>query len=123
MFDGYKTFLCNEGVCEYQVGLRVQDATGSYNDTFLPITVRSESEEWPPENTVCVSNSLDAASDWTAYDKACPEGATKQSFFPDADDYNNKLVLVKKAICSSKTSRNGQVNQTLKSAFLVITTK
>ncbi len=91
-----KTFLCETGTCTYNVGMRAQNEEGDFNDAFVTITVKSESLEWSAANTICVSNTLDTATDWTGFDKECPAGATKQDRMPNGDQYNGKLVLMKR---------------------------
>lgn len=91
-----KTFLCETGTCTYNVGLRAQNAAGVFDDAFTTITVNSESAEFSLANTICVSNTLSTGADWTVYDKPCPSGATKQSSIPDADQFTNKLILLRK---------------------------
>ncbi len=88
-----KTFLCDEGVCSYDVGMRAQNEKGEYDDDFVTITVMSEASTWNVSNTICVSNTLNVNDDWTNFDKACPEGATKQNALLDYDQYDGKLVL------------------------------
>ncbi len=91
-----KTFVCATQSCVYNVGMRAQNSAGDYDDAFVSITVHSEPVQWSAANTVCVSNTLDVSSDWTVFDKACPAGATKQTTFPLPDQFDNKLVLVKR---------------------------
>ena len=91
-----KTFLCATGTCAYNVGMRAQNANGDWGDTFQIITVNSESTQWSAANTVCISNTLSTGTDWTVYDKPCPSGATKQSVMPDYDQYNGKLILMRR---------------------------
>ncbi len=91
-----KTFLCETGSCTYTVGMRAQNVAGDYDDAYQTITVNSESSQWNSANTVCVSNTLNTADDWTGYDKACPVGATKQSALPLAGEYGDKLILLKR---------------------------
>ena len=93
-----KTFLCEAGECTYNVRMRVRNASNEESETSQLITVKSESVQWSPQNTICVSNSLNVSADWseTVFDKGCPEGATKQNTMPFADQYHQKLVLLKK---------------------------
>jgi len=89
-----KTFLCETGTCVYNVGLRVQNRAGDYDDVFQSIVVNSESAQWSSANTICVSNSLNITSNWTNFDKSCPVGAVKQSSLPGGEQYDGKLVLL-----------------------------
>ncbi|MGH1486308.1 MAG: hypothetical protein ACRBCI_08800 [Cellvibrionaceae bacterium] len=91
-----KTFLCDTGTCNYTIGMRAQNASGNFDDDFVTISVRSESTEWSAANTICVSNTLSLTSDWTGFEKACPTGATKQSTIPLPDQFDGKLVLLKR---------------------------
>lgn len=91
-----KTFLCDTGTCKYNVGMRAQNAAGEYDDAFQTVTVHAESTEWSAANTICVSNTLSLAADWTAFDKACPAGATKQATIPLPDQFDGKLVLLRR---------------------------
>ncbi|MGH1540267.1 MAG: hypothetical protein ACRBHB_07580 [Arenicella sp.] len=91
-----KTFLCETGTCAYNVGMRAQNAAGEFNDDFVVITVKSESSQWSVAQTICVSNTLDISSDWTNFSKACPLGAIKQASLPLPDQFDGKLVLVKR---------------------------
>jgi hypothetical protein len=91
-----KTFLCDQGVCVYNVGMRAQNAAGDFDDTYHTIIVNSESTQWSAADTVCISNTLSTSADWTGYDKPCPAGAIKQNVTLDYDQYNGKLVLFKK---------------------------
>ncbi len=92
-----KTFLCETGECVYNIGMRAQDVEGNFDDASVTITVKSEPEQWDVVNdTICISNSLNTTSDWTKFDKACPNGATKQNVMLDYDQYHGKLVLLKK---------------------------
>ncbi|MGH1540269.1 MAG: hypothetical protein ACRBHB_07590 [Arenicella sp.] len=90
-----KTFLCEVGICVYKVGMRAQNVAGEFDDAFVDIAVKSESEQWSAADTVCISNTLDTADDWTGFDKPCPAGAIKQNVTLDYDQYNGKLVLFK----------------------------
>lgn len=91
-----KTFLCDAGTCEYNVGVRAQDASGLFDDDFVTIRVNAESTQWSTSNTVCISNTLNTSDDWTAYGKPCPSGSTKRALMLNADNYDGKLVLLKK---------------------------
>ena len=90
-----KTFLCETGTCEYRVGLRAQNQYGQYDDAFTTITVNAESTQWQASNTLCVSNSLSLDDNWEQFDKGCPAGANKSNALPNADDYGDKLILIK----------------------------
>lgn len=89
-----KTFFCETGTCTYEVGMRAQNAVGDYDDDFVQITVKSESAQWSAADTVCVSNTLDLTSDWTSFDKPCPDGAARQTDLPAVDEYDGRLVLL-----------------------------
>ncbi len=91
-----KTFLCETGTCVYNVGMRAQNVAGEHDDDFVEITVNAESTQWNATNTVCISNTLNTSADWTGFDKACPAGATKRSTTLFADEYDGKLILLKK---------------------------
>lgn len=91
-----KTFFCESGTSTYRVGVRAQNEHGEYDDAFVTVTVRAESEVWAPPQTICVSNTLDPAEDWTSFDKPCPDGAVKMNVMPDAEDYGGHLVLIRK---------------------------
>ena len=91
-----KTFLCDIGTCVYKVGIRAQNTAGEFSNAYQIITVRAESEVWSAADTVCISNTLSTAADWTGFDKACPAGATKQSAFPLPDEFDGKLILLKR---------------------------
>ncbi len=91
-----KTFLCDSGTCTYNVGMRAQNSAGEFDDTLQTITVRAESTEWSAANTICVSNTLNLAADWTTFDKACPADATKQATIPLPDQFDGKLVLLRR---------------------------
>lgn len=91
-----KTFFCATGECLYNVGLRAQNVDGHYGDTYINITVQAESTRWQASDTVCVSNTLNIASDWSGFDKGCPAGAVKQSLIPPGYQLGDKLVLLKR---------------------------
>lgn len=91
-----KTFLCETDTCEYTVRVRAQDEDGNYADTSQLITVASESAQWSTSNTICVSNTLNTADDWSSYDKACPVGATQTNELPAAEEYGDNLVLLRR---------------------------
>lgn len=107
-----KTFFCDVGVCNYRVGVRAQNEVGEFDDAFVDISVASEASQWSAANTVCVSNTLNTTSDWTIFDKACPEGATKQVDLPDPDSLSDRLVLLRKGdtFTRNMATRMGQSN-------------
>jgi hypothetical protein len=98
-----KTFLCDAGICLYNIGMRAQNAEGDFDDAFITISVSSESVTWGAQNTVCVSNTLDLSDDWTAFDKSCPIGAVKQNSIPLPDQFDGKLVLLRRGDTFNKS--------------------
>lgn len=91
-----KTFLCETGTCTYNVGMRAQNTAGEFDDAFVTITVKSEADQWSAANTICVSNTLTLADNWGSFDKPCPVGAARQATFPFPDQFDGKLILVKR---------------------------
>ena len=60
------TFVCTpdssrylNGVCTYQVGVRVQNLAGDYDDDFLTVTIAAADHHYSPADTICVSTSGD----------------------------------------------------------------
>ncbi|MGH1540937.1 MAG: Ig-like domain-containing protein [Arenicella sp.] len=111
-----KTFLCETQVCSYQVGLRARNSAGDYDDAFVTITVRSEAAQWSAADTLCVSNTLSMASNWSSFDKPCPAGASRRTSLPLPDQLDGKLVLLKRGdvfsdsdlVTSIKPPRDGK---------------
>lgn len=58
------TFVCTpdssryqDGICTYQVGVRVQNQVGEYDDDFLTVTIAAAEHHYGAADTICVSTS------------------------------------------------------------------
>ncbi|WP_237055386.1 DUF5011 domain-containing protein [Microbulbifer sediminum] len=87
------TFVCTPsssryvaGVCEYNVGVRVQNPHGDFEDAFVTVRVQSQEAFYSAGDTVCVS----PAGDYTG----CPAGATQRNQVPATGEYAGKRVLL-----------------------------
>lgn len=107
-----RTLTCDLGICQHRVGVRAQDQYGNYDDAYISVQVYAESAKFAAEDTVCVSNSLDIDADWSGYEKACPVGAIQQADVPLPDEYDGRLVLLKRGDLFERNlfTRMGQSN-------------
>ncbi len=82
------TFICEEGICKFNVLLKVffQDDTESA-DT-LEVTVYSPQAYFSASDTICVSTSGNF--------EGCPNGASESTTMPPLNGYNRKRVLLKR---------------------------
>ncbi|MFI2811338.1 DUF5011 domain-containing protein [Microbulbifer sp. YPW16] len=87
------TFVCTpsssryvDGACEYNVGVRVQNPSGDYEDAFTTVRVLAQEAYYTPDSTICVS----PAGDYNG----CPAGAVQASDLPATGEYAGKRVLL-----------------------------
>ncbi len=80
------TFVCNEPLCLYNVGVRAQNETGDYDDDYVQIKVFSPDVVYSLADTYCVSKS----EVWTG----CPSYAHKINKLPVLGSYSGKRILL-----------------------------
>lgn len=58
------TFVCtpsssryDNGICTYNVGVRVQNLAGDFDDAFVTVQIEAAENHYAPEDTICVSTS------------------------------------------------------------------
>jgi hypothetical protein len=85
------TFICEAGSCDYNVGVRAQNADGDFDDAFVSVTVTSPATYYTPEQTVCIStsNTFDG-------DTSCPAGAEQRSTALGINDFDGKRILYRR---------------------------
>lgn len=96
------------GACVFNVGVRVQDSLGSYDDAFVRVEIETQADYYGSENTVCVS----ATSNWAG----CPVGALHTNDSPLAGEFSGKRVLYQRgstAVYSDIEISYGEKNITI----------
>lgn len=85
------TFECATGTCTYDIGVRVQNSAGIFDDAFVKVTVDHDDTAYSDADTICVSIS----GTWTG-DKPCPASATKQITPPALGSSSGKRILFRR---------------------------
>ena len=91
------TFKCETGQCTFNVGLRVQNTAGQYDDANVTVTVDSAAYRFSAANTICVSPGGNYGGDLP-----CPAGATQVTAVPDAGGFSGKRILLRRGESFSK---------------------
>lgn len=82
------------GSVNFNVLVRVKNPEGLESLANIVITCQAQDDYYSAANTICVSNTLSLAADWTTYDTPAPLGAAKQATLPNWDEFDGKRIML-----------------------------